>query len=191
MSGRPGKTYRQLSALLILILGTAALASVTILPLWLANRHFSATIDTMQDRLDALQRVAASGPASRAEYEQLKRLRSTYRHHLQSNSESLAAAELQRMLKRIATSQKMEVYSIQNVPAEAENGFTRIALKARMRGTLDNIVGFFYAIETGEPFLFLENTSIRSLARQLRTASSVRQTLETDFELVGYIPEQR
>jgi general secretion pathway protein M len=190
MTGHTKKIYRQLSALLILLLLAAALTSVTILPLWWINRHYSTSIDALQGRLEALQRVAAAGPALRAEYEQLQRLRSTDRHRLQGGSESLAAAELQRLLKRIAMTQKMEVYSIQNLPARKEHDFTRIALKVRMRGTLENIVGFFYTIETGEPFLFMDNISIRRLARQLRSASAARQMLETDFELVGYIPGQ-
>jgi len=190
MTGRQGKTQRQLSALLILVMVAAALASLTVLPVWWANRHYDDTVAAMESELEVLQRVAATGSGLRSEHEQLKRLRTTDRHYLQSSSESLAAAELQRLLKRIAMAKKMEVFSIQNLPAAEEHDFTRIALKVRMRGTLDNIVGLFHTIETGEPFLFMENISLRSLARKMHSPSPVQQTLEADFELVGYIPRQ-
>jgi hypothetical protein len=189
MTGRLGRTRRQLYALLMLALVVMALASVTVLPVYWANRYYEDTLAAMQGRLEVLQRVAATGNGLRTEYEQLKRHRATDRHYLKSSSEPLAAAELQRLLKRIAMAQKMEVFSIQNLPAAEEHDFTRVALKVRMRGTLENIVGLFYTLESGEPFLFMEHISLRRFALKTRSASPAQQTLEADFELVGYIPQ--
>ena len=58
-----------------------------------------------------------------------------------------------------------------------------------MRGSLDKIVKVFHALETGQPYLFLDNISIRSHARRLRKVS-YGSLLNVDFDLTGYMLQQ-
>ena len=60
----------------------------------------------------------------------------------------------------------MEVLSTQILPASEQEGFNRVTLKVRMRGVLENTVKAFHALETGQPYLFLDNVSIRGHARR-------------------------
>ena len=101
----------------------------------------------------------------------------------------LAAAELQRLLKRIVAEKDVQVVSAQSLTTRQEAGFDRIALKVRMRGELENIVQTFYEIETGEPFVFLDNVSIRgSRGRRVGGKVSTLQVLDIDMEVIGYMP---
>jgi general secretion pathway protein M len=182
-------TQRRLLALAILVLAVAAVFSATVWPVLLANQHYQNTIEHMESRLHQLQRAAAIGEALKPQYETLKRWQASDAQDLKSASPALAAAELQRLLKRIVAEKDVQVVSAQSLTTRQEAGFDRIALKVRMRGELENIVQTFYEIETGEPFVFLDNVSIRgSRGRRVGGKVSTLQVLDIDMEVIGYMP---
>ncbi len=180
---------RQLLAVGILGLILFLVITLTILPLWAVNRHYMNTIDELDSRLQILQRTASSSNDLRTRHEQLKRSLAGNRHYLQGSSEALAAANLQSTVKRQASAKQMEVLSTQILPSSEEAGFTRVALKVRMRGTLEDTVQLIHSLETGQPYLFLDNVTIRSLSRR-RTVNVAAQMLNVDFELIGYMLPQ-
>ena len=183
----PGQ--RRLLALAILVLALGAVFSVTVLPVLLANRHYQDTITGLENRLQQLQRAAAIGGTLQPQYEQLKRWQTTDAQYLKSSSAALAAAELQRLIKRIVVSKNAQVMSTQILTTRQEEGFDRISLKVRIRGELESIVQAFYVIETADPFIFLDNVSVRaSRGRRVRGHTSPLQTLDIDMELIGYMP---
>lgn len=185
------KKQRQLLALAILALVVVMIFTLMVAPLWAVNRHYLDTIDGLDSRLQILQRTASAGSGLRSQHEQMKRSLASNRHYLKSASEALAAANLQGIIKRIAGSKSMEVLSTQILPASEEAGFTRVALKVRMRGRLDNTVMAFHALETGQPYLFLDNVSISSHAQRRIGKFKVGQNLlNVDFELIGYMLQQ-
>ena len=180
---------RRLLALAILVLALGAVFSLSVLPVLLANQHYRDTIDGLESRLQQLQRAAAIGDSLQPQYEQLKRWQTSDAHYLKSNSAALAAAELQRLVKRVIVSKNAEVVSTQILTTQQEEGFDRVSLKVRIRGELENIVQAFHVLETGEPFVFLDNVSVRaSRGRRLRGQAPTLQTLDIDMELIGYMP---
>ncbi|MGB5472039.1 MAG: type II secretion system protein GspM [Gammaproteobacteria bacterium] len=182
---------RRAAAVAILILLVGLVMSVTVLPLWLANRHYQDNIDALQGRWQQLRQVAAAGASLQPRYEQLKSWQVSDVRYLTSDNESLAAAELQQVVKRIVTANQAEILSTQIVPPVQEQGFTRVALRVRMRGTLESAVAVFYSIETDKLFLFLDSVSVRALgSRYQQRKVNTRQSLDMDFELVGYMPHQ-
>jgi len=183
------KTQRQVLAVLILSLIVVTIFTLTVAPLWALNRHYLDTIDGLEGRLQILQRTVATGGGLRSQHEQLKRSLASNRHYLKSTSEALAAADLQQIVKQIAGSKSMEVLSTQILPVIEESDFTGVALKVRMRGELNNMVKVFHALETGQPYLFLDNVSVRSHARR-NYKVNVGQKLNVDFDLIGYMPRQ-
>ena len=182
-------TQRRLLALAILVLVVAAVFSATVWPVLLANRHYQNTIEHMESRLQQLQRAAAIGEALKPQYETLKRWQASDAQDLKSTSPALAAAELQRLLKRIVAEKDVQVVSAQSLTTRQEAGFDRIALKVRMRGQLESIVQAIYAIETGDPFIFLDNVSVRaSRGRRIRGKMPILQNMNIDMDLIGYMP---
>jgi len=180
---------RRLLALAILLLALGAICSITVVPVLLANQHYRETIADMEGRLEQLQRAAAIGTGLQPQYEQLRRWQETDSHYLKSSSSALAAAELQRLVKRIVVAKHAEVLSTQILTAAQEQDLNRISLKVRIRGTLENIVQVFYAIETSEPFMFLDNISVRAKSgRRGRSKIPAPQLLDMDLELIGYMP---
>jgi len=183
------KKQRQLLALAILALVVVMIITLTIAPLWAVNRHYQDTIDGLGKRLNILQRTVSSNNDLQSQHEQLKRSLASNRHYLKSTSEALAAANLQAFVKRIAVSKGMEVLSTQILPASEEAGFTRVALKVRTRGMLDNTVQVFHTLETGQPYLFLDNITVRRTSRRSKSTTT-GQMLNVDFDLIGYMLKQ-
>ena len=178
---------RQLLALTILAAVLVAIFTLAVAPLWAINRHYLNTIDHLDNRLEILERTAAAGSELRAQREQLKRSLDSNRHYLKSTSDALAAANLQGIITRIARSKGMEVLSTQILPVGEEADFTRVTLKVRVRGTLDNTIKLFHALETGQPYLFLDNVSVRSSSRSRRRNVPTAPMLNVDFDLIGYM----
>lgn len=180
---------RRLLALAILVLALGVVFSVSLLPVLLANQHYRETIASLESRLQKLQRAAAVGDSLQPQYEQLKRWQTSDAQYLKSNSAALAAAELQRLVKRVMVAKNAQVVSTQILTTRAEEGFDRVSLKVRLRGELENIVQAFHVLETGEPFVFLDNVSIRaSRGRRVRGKVTTAQTLDVDMELIAYMP---
>lgn len=180
---------RRLLSLIILVLALGAVFSVTLLPVLLANRYYQDTIAGLESRLQQLQRAAAIGETLQPQYEQLKRWQTTDAQYLKSSSAALAAAELQRLVKRIVVAKNAQVMSTQILTTRQEEGFDRISLKVRIQGELESIVQAFYDIETADPFIFLDNVSVRaSRGRRVRGHTAPLQTLDIDMELIGYMP---
>ena len=180
---------RRLLALAILVLALGVVFSVSVLPVLLANQHYRETIASLESRLQKLQRAAAVGDSLQPQYEQLKRWQTSDAQYLKSNSAALAAAELQRLVKRVMVAKNAQVVSTQILTTRAEEGFDRVSLKVRLRGELENIVQAFHVLETGEPFVFLDNVSVRaSRGRRVRGKVTTAQTLDVDMELIAYMP---
>ena len=182
---------RQLLALAILALVAVLVFTLLVAPLWAVNRHYLDTVDGLTRRLQILERTASEGDDLRSQHKQLKSSLARNRHYLKSSSEALAAANLQGIVERVAGSENMEVLSTQILTSSTEAGFTRVALKVRMRGSMDNTVKVFHALETGQPYLFLDNVSIRSHAQRRIGKFRVSQDqLNVDFDLTGYMLKQ-
>lgn len=187
----PGQ--RRLAALLLLAAALLAGGAGLIWPVWALNRHYQETIDDMQSRLERYRKAAAIRTRLQAQHEELTRGLAEDAHYLRSDSDSLAAAELQNIVKRGIEPGGGTVMSTQILPTSNEEGFSRVSIKVRMRGQLENIVSAFHAFETGSPYLFLDNVFIRgkpaSRVRQRRAGQNSQ--LDVDFELSGYIRTRR
>jgi general secretion pathway protein M len=184
------RKHRKWLALVILLSLVTVLIAVTVLPVWSANRHYQHQIVELEGQLEQKGRAAALGTRLQAQYDRLKRSQAAITHTLKSNSPALAGAELQGIVKRIAAAKNADVLSIQILPASEEQNFVRVTLKVRMRSALENIVQTFYALETGQPLLFLDNVSIQNNIRQVTRAASRNSILDANFEVTGYIPKR-
>jgi hypothetical protein len=186
----PKKNQRQL-AVAILTVFLAAILLVTVLPVWSANAFYRTRIDQIQEQLHELRADAVADKNLRPRYEQLRRSQLSDGHFLKSGTEAVAAAELQRIVKRITASNGTQVLSTQILPASREEDFIRVVVKVRIRGALTGIVDSIYDIESNATFLFMDNLSIRNSARRRASRQSVGNQFDTDFDLIAYMPGER
>ena len=185
------KKNQQQLAVAILAVFVGVVLLVTVLPVWSANAKYQADIDRIQKQLSALRADAAADEKLQPRFEHLRQSQLSDGHYLKSGTEAVAAAELQRIVKRITGKNGTEILSIQILPSSQEEDFVRVALKVRVRGMLTGIVQSFYDIESNATFLFMDNASIRDSARRRSIRQSASNRFDADFDLIAYMPGPR
>jgi general secretion pathway protein M len=193
LNRRQSRILALLLFLMVLVLAVAAIA----LPALAMNRHYDQLISGMNNQLEVYQRVARHGEQYQMQYQQLQRSQRRDRRYLQSESESLATAELQRIAKQSISGNKGEILSTQVMRMTEEEGFNRVAVRIRMKSALDDMVKIFHALETRKPYLFVENVNVRSRNVKRRRKPSTKAIedaialLDIDFYLSGYMRGER
>jgi general secretion pathway protein M len=192
ISGLNRRQSRSLAvALLILVL--VLLIAVIVVPAWSMNRHYDELISGMSSQLEIYKRVATHSDEYKAEYQRLVSFQQQDKRYLQSATESLATAELQRTVKQVVASRHGEILSTQVLQTTVEEGFSKVVIRIRMKSTLEDMLVIFYALESEKPFLFIDNVSIRSrpVSRRRMPAnkdlSEALSQLDIDFQLSGYM----
>ena len=193
MIGQLTKRQQKLLAISLFLVLLIALVATVAIPIWSVNQHYSDKIIQMSQRLSILKRNSLEGESLLPEYNRLKNFRLSDKRYLQSKSEALAAAEIQRVIKGIIVPDGGEILSTQIIANNQDKSIPQITLKVRMRGDINTLVKVFYKIETGNPFLVIDNLTLRS--RNIRRRRSVRQNtqpqvtsnLDIQFEISGYI----
>jgi len=175
----------------LLVIAAILLLCVTILPVTLANRALNGEIETLHGRLQRLETIASQDEELRARYTKLRQNQATRGYFLQGDSEAVASAELQRILKNITTAHGTQLMSTQILPAVTEDSLTRVSLRVRIRGPVEGLVESLYELESNLALLFLDNISIRtavSVRQRLRVANN-NLPFEANFDLTAYMTE--
>ena len=173
----------------ILGIVVVVLLAIVIVPVWSANAKYVLQIEYLQTRLQSLQSRAAADTALRPRYEQLLRSHAASGHHLKSDTEAVAAAELQGIVKTLSTRNSTQILTTQILPTTEEHGFVRVALKVRVRGPLEGIMQSIYDVEANQTFLFLDKLSLRGSARRRIRGSTEINQFDVDFDLIAYMPK--
>jgi general secretion pathway protein M len=187
---------RFLAATMLLVLVALVVGAIAI-PAWSMNRHYDELISGMSDQLAIYKRVATHSGEYQAEYQRLVRLQQQDKRYLQGATESLATAELQRTVKQVVAGRKGDIISTQVVPTTEEEGFKRVAIRTRMKSTLEDMVTIFHTLESSKPYLFIDDVTIRSRPvsrRRLPAYKELDQTLrilDIDFRLSGYMRSEK
>jgi len=111
--------------------------------------------------------------------------------YIRADTEPLAAASVQEHLKRAVSLHGGELRSVQSLPSLQEDNLTRIGLRVVMTGPLSSMLLVLHELETGEPYLFVDNLQIKSTTRRRRRADEqTGDVLSIRFDVYGYLPPE-
>jgi general secretion pathway protein M len=114
--------------------------------------------------------------------------------YLTGPSDALAAAELQDRVKSVVEGASGELRSTQILPAEeleADLGFRRTTLRVHFVVTIDGLEDTLYELETGQPYLIIDEVTVRQeRARRRRNEPQAQPMLDVSLELFGYVREE-
>ncbi len=166
------------------------------LPLW--NHWFSVSgeIDVLEQRKEVYERLIASLPQQRERLAYLHAKIPRDAWYLQENTPALAAASLQQLLHSRASSSRVQVVSTQIINEPADQGLQTVVIQAHLRGGLSEIVDLLYALEAGQPLLFIDEVTLLANPRQAvantRTARNSTRTdhLDLRMNLTGYTGQE-
>lgn len=169
------KTWRRVLAMGLVVAGLGLAAIVAILPIMQA---------------EAVNQELAAGREQLALDERLRRApgvkaKSIRREVLVPGAtDGLAGAELQRRVSELARTSALTLRSTQIAPAKREADLTAVSVDASIQGTIDGVRSLLYAIETGDPLLFAEGLSIRTIAAPQTQQRPV--SLDIKLKVRGY-----
>ncbi len=185
MSKALNDTQSRALALGLLLFALIAAVAVLATPLVLVHRHYDQKLEDLEDRLSRYQRVAASRAELTRRLEQVRALDGR-RFYLKDAAPALAAGEIQELEKSLIEAKGGRLASMQIQPHKDEGAFRRVAVNVQVLGSIASIQGILRALETSEPFLFVDNLNVRSLSADAKDATTPGAGLVIQFDLIGY-----
>jgi len=155
---------RQSRVLALALLALAVLLGIALLlaPFLLLHRHYDAAIDALQDRVEVYRRVAAQTPELKKALEAL-RAKDGRRFFLHNTAPNLAGAELQDLVRAAIENNGGRITTIQTAQPREDGRFRQVGINVQLFASTPNLQKILYALETQQPYLVVENLSLRPL----------------------------
>ena len=149
-------------ALLLLLLALAAVLAIVLMPVLLLHRHYDDALATLSQRLATYRRVAAQAPEYRKALATMKE-RDARRFYLKNTAPNLAAAELQEQVRAAIEGNGGRISTSQNQSPRDDGRFKQIVVSVQFFATTPNLQKILNAIETQQPYLTVDNLTLRPL----------------------------
>lgn len=145
------------------LLGGAILAAVAVvaLPLVLAHRHYDEALEDIDRRLARYERLAAARPLLREKLEAVRALGSR-KYFLKASAASLSAAEIQERVRQFVEGNGGRLISVQVAQPRDDGRFRQVTVTVQANANIAAMRKFLHAIETAEPYLFVESLTVRA-----------------------------
>ena len=182
----PAKQQRALAIALFVVAALLALA-VLLLPAVLLHKHYDDAIASLTDRLDTYRRVAAQAPEYRRALDAM-RAKDARRFFLKNMAANLAGAELQELVRAAIEGNGGRITTSQNQAAKDDGRYRQIGLNVQFFASTPNLQKILYALETQQPYLVVENLSLRPLNafRGFRPAPGQEPEVNVQLDVVGF-----
>lgn len=153
---------------------------------WL-SRHYDRAIADTSSRLRVYERIAAQAPEYRKALTAMDR-RSARRFYLTNTAANLAGAEMQELVKAAIESNGGRITTSQNVAPREDGRFREIVVSVQFFATTPNLQKILMAIETHQPYLVVDNVTIRPLNafRGFKPGPGQEPELNVQFEVGGW-----
>jgi len=140
----------------------AVVLAVVLGPVLLLHRHYDAAIADISDRLHRYQRVAAQAPELRVALNAMQQ-RDARRFFLRNTATNLAGAELQELVKGAIEGNGGRITTSQNTSPREDGRFRQIGVNVQFFATTPELQKILLAIESHEPYLIVDNLTVRPL----------------------------
>jgi len=149
-------------AVALAVVAVVIVLSLLLVPLVLLHKHYDDTIAGLTDRLERYRRVAAQAPEYRKSLEAMRE-RDSRRFFLKNTAPNLAGAELQELVRSAIESNGGRITTSQNQAPRDEGRFRQITVSVQFFASTPSLQKILYAIESGPPYLLVENMTLRPL----------------------------
>ena len=180
------RSSRALAVLLLVVAVVLALA-LLIAPVLLLHRHYDVAIDGTRDHLERYRRVAAQAPETKKALETL-RAKNGRRFFLKNTAPNLAGAELQDLVRAAIENNGGRITTVQIVAPKEDGRFRQIGVNVQLFASTPNLQKILYAIETQQPYLIVDDLTIRPLNafRGFKPAPGVEPEVSVLLDVVAF-----
>lgn len=174
-------------ALAILVVVVAVVAAIVFAPIVLLHRHYDEALESSAQRLETYRRVAAQAPEYKKALEAMRE-KDARRFFLKNTAANLAGAELQELVRAAIEGNGGRISTSQNQSPRDDGGFKQIGVTFQFFATTPNLQKILYAIETQQPYLLVDNLTLRPLNafRGFRPAAGQEPEINVQMDVVGY-----
>lgn len=179
----------RLLAALLLVAALALLYGIALEPLRLLYASNDQSIEDLSRRLEHYRLLAGQKADLEARIRHVTSARRLDKYYLSKETDALAAAELQALISEVVTRANGSLISTQPLPTQAKELLPKVRVRVRMTGDLAVVRNTLHELESGTPFLVLEEVSILSRGGRAlhRAANSVAYQLSVQFDVSGYM----
>lgn len=177
-------------ALGLLLLVVATVMFAVVVPLMRAGIDYHEQKNDFLFRLQRQQNIASREGSVGEALESIKQQFDTQGYFSTSNTESLASAELQNLVKTAVTDAGGQLTSTQGIPGTQGDGFFQVAVKVRMTGNTETLSMVLQAIETAVPVLIVDQLDINPVrGTRNRTTNKIEPSaqLNVSFQVVSFM----
>jgi len=182
----PAKQQRAL-AIALLVVAVVVFLAALLLPVVLLHGHYDNAIASLTDRLDTYRRVAAQAPEYRKALD-VMREKDAKRFFLKNTAANLAGAELQELVRAAVEGNGGRITISQNQAAKDDGRYRQIGINVQFFASTPNLQKILYALETQQPYLVVENLTLRPLNafRGFRPAAGQEPEVNVQLDVVGF-----
>lgn len=172
----------------LLVVALALCYLVLVHPIVAAYRETARTIAELEASLVRYQQIGGQHSLHEADLARFQRAQPSGGYFLKSQTDALAAAELQDRVKRLINSSGGELVSTRDLPVSQQGRFWSVGIQVQMSGTVGTVLAVLYALESGRPLVIVDNVNLRGIAesRFRRTEPEVNR-LSVSFDVSGFI----
>ncbi|MBL8519168.1 MAG: hypothetical protein JNK75_00720 [Betaproteobacteria bacterium] len=152
---------RRALAIGLLVVAAAAVTAAVAVPVILLHRHYDAAIDRMTRQWQSQTAFNARRQQMAGALDALK-AREPRKLFLKGTTAALAAAELQDVVKQAVEAHGGRVISVQGIPTKEDAGYRVVAATYMLNVNNVNLRRVLHALESQQPYLFLDNLTVRS-----------------------------
>ncbi len=178
----------RLAAIALLIFAVLLVVTAFAAPTWWFNQRYGQEQQRMVRQLDSYTALNALRPTLLRAAETLK-AKDTRKVFLKGATPALMGADLQDVVKAIIEANNGRVLSSQLLPHKDDNGYRVINGNIQMTANIQNLRLVLYAIESREPYLFVENLIIRSqVPSGFKPQAGFEPDMFIQFDVSGLAP---
>ena len=182
----PAQQQRAL-AIALFVVAAVVVLSLLLLPAVVLHRHYDNAIASLTDRLDTYRRVAAQAPEYRKALD-VMRDKDARRFFLKNSAANLAGAELQELVRAAVEGNGGRITISQNQAPKEEGRYRQIGINVQFFATTPNLQKILYALETQQPYLVVENLTLRPLNafRGFRPAAGQEPEVNVQLDVAAF-----
>ncbi len=182
--------FRRLLALGLLVVPLALLGPAAAVPVLDAFAAYGQSITQSRALLARHHRVLDSKAGLEKRLEQVRGERIVTDGFFSDRTAELAAASIQQVVQKSVPASGAQLASVQVLPVQADNGFTKVGVRVAMAGTIDGLRSMLCALESAWPLLFTDNVNIEVQSmRAVRGQQAMPEAgdLQISFDVSGYL----
>jgi general secretion pathway protein M len=176
------------AAIALLVVAVLVVIAGLVLPAWWLYVRYDSSAAQLARQLRSYTSLNQLRPTLMKSVEALK-AKDTKKFFLKGATAALAGADLQETARNVIEANNGKLLSSQLLPHKDENGYRQVNATIQMTANIQNLRQVLHAIEGREPYLFLDNLTVRAqVPSGFKPQPGFEPEMFVQFDVSGLVP---